>query len=128
VIFDSDILIWASRVDVAAQAIIDDESDRRASIMSLMELLRGARSKLESRLIRQFFVNLEIEIIPISETISYAAANLIEEHALSDGLRIEDALIAATAHETGQILATANIKHFRSIPRLQLKPFRPQRH
>jgi predicted nucleic acid-binding protein len=128
VIFDSDVLVWASRGDEQAEALVSGEKDRRASIVTLMELLQGAKSKAELPVIRQLFVDLEIELIPLSEAIGYDAANLIEDHGLPDGLHIEDALIAATARETGQILATANIKHFRSIPRLQLKPFRPQRH
>jgi predicted nucleic acid-binding protein len=128
VIFDSDVLVWASRGDEQAEALVSGEKDRRASIVTLMELLQGAKSKAELPVIRQLFVDLEIELIPLSEAIGYDAANLIEDHGLPDGLHIEDALIAATARETGQILATANIKHFRSIPRLKLKPFRPQRH
>jgi predicted nucleic acid-binding protein len=128
VIFDTEVLIWASRHDTSAAAVINSESDRRASIVTLMELLQGAKSKSEVHVIRQLFVDLEIQIIPISEAISFAAANLIEDHARSGGLRIEDALIAATARETGQILATGNARHFRSIPRLELKAFRPRRH
>jgi predicted nucleic acid-binding protein len=127
VIFDTDVLIWASRHDVSAAEVINSESERGASIVTLMELLQGAKSKSELHVIRQLFVDLEIQIIPLSEAIGYAATNLIEDHALSDGLRIEDALIAATARETGQVLASGNARHFRSIPRLELKPFRPRR-
>jgi predicted nucleic acid-binding protein len=127
VIFDTDVLIWASREEPAARELVLNETDRAASIVTLMELLQGARSTTEIQTTRQFFVDLEIRIIPISETISYAAANLIEDHAIHHGLRIEDALIAATARETGQALATANVRHFRTIPNLALKAFRPRR-
>jgi len=50
----------------------------------------------------------------------------VEEHALKDGLQVADALIAATAREHGLILATGNVRHFRSIPTLSLKAFRAQ--
>ncbi len=78
-------------------------------------------------MVRTFFLDLDIEIAPLNEAIGYAAANLIETHALSDGLRIEDALIAATALDAGETLATANVRHFRSIAKRHLKSFRPRR-
>jgi predicted nucleic acid-binding protein len=127
VIFDTDVLIWASRGYSSAETLVLSEADRAASIVTLMELLRGAKSKVELAVIRQFFVDLEIRIIPLSETISYTAANLIDGHAHADGLRILDALIAATARELGETLATANVRHFRTIPNLSVKAFRPRR-
>jgi predicted nucleic acid-binding protein len=56
---------------------------------------------------------------------SHLAATLMEEHALPHGLQVADALIAATARETMSVLATGNVRHFRVIPRLELKAFRP---
>ena len=64
-------------------------------------------------------------MIPINESMSHLAATLVEERALKDGLRVADALIAATARESGSVLATGNIKHMRSIPALDVKTFRP---
>jgi predicted nucleic acid-binding protein len=52
------------------------------------------------------------------------AAALVEEHASSAGLQVPDALIAATALERGATLATANARHFRAVPKLQVKTFR----
>jgi len=98
------------------------------SIISVMEMLQGAQSKDELRSIRRFFPNHELEVIPISESISYLAANLVEEYTLSTGLQLADALIAATARERGSGLVTGNIRHFRSIRRLEIKPFRPSAH
>jgi predicted nucleic acid-binding protein len=34
-----------------------------------------------------------------------------------------DTLIAATALETGEALATGNVKHFRFVPGLVIRPF-----
>jgi predicted nucleic acid-binding protein len=73
------------------------------------------------------FVDLEVRLVPIDESISYLAASLFEDHRLVDGLGITDALIAATARENGETLATGNIRHFRGIPNLSLKTFRPAR-
>jgi predicted nucleic acid-binding protein len=56
---------------------------------------------------------------------SHLAASLMEAHALRSGLQVADALIAATARETGETLATGNVRHFRPIAGLRLKTFRP---
>ena len=90
-----------------------------------MELFQGARSRSEIKIIRRFLQENAFRVIPLNEPISHLAATLMEEHALSGGLQIPDALIAATARETGSALATANVRHFRVIPGLEVKPFRP---
>jgi len=64
------------------------------------------------------------EIISITANISSRAMSLIDEYALTSGLRLADALIAATALETNLTLLTA-IKHFNSIKHLKIKGFEP---
>ncbi len=127
-IFDSDVILWFSRNEPAAVELVDSEQNRFISIVSMIEVLQGAKSKQEMRELQDFLVKSDFEVLGLSAAIGDTAAGFIEDHALSNGLELADALIAATARETGQVLATANIKHFRSIPRLKLKPFRPQRH
>jgi hypothetical protein len=90
-----------------------------------MELIQGAKSSTELRAIRRFFPQNGFLVLPINESISHLALTLIEEHSLRHGLQLADALIAATARETVSILATGNVRHFRPIPRLELKAFRP---
>jgi predicted nucleic acid-binding protein len=41
-ILDTDVLIWFLRGDSAAVRLIESQSDRAASIVSVMELVRGA--------------------------------------------------------------------------------------
>lgn len=123
-IFDSDVLIWFFRGEKAAGRLIDSQPVRRLSIVSLMELFQGAKSKIEMSEIRRFFRDNSFEVIPVDEAISYTAAGLIEVYALSDGLQVADALIAATALQSGDTLATANVRHFRRVRGMQLKQFR----
>lgn len=78
------------------------------------------------RTTKQFFQMLSFRVLPLSESIGHLAAGLMEEHAHSSSLHIEDALIAATAREAGETLATGNLRPFRHIANLDLKPFRPR--
>ena len=127
-IFDTDVLIACFHGDRDAAESVASHLEKAVSIISVMEMLQGAKSKDELRSIRRFLPNHELEVIPISESISYLAANLVEEYTLSTGLQLADALIAATARERGSGLVTGNIRHFRSIRRLDIKSFRPSAH
>jgi predicted nucleic acid-binding protein len=89
-----------------------------------MELLQGGRSRLEARQIQQSLRQLQFRILPLSEAIGAAAAALIEQHSLG-GIRLADALIAATALEASLPLCTGNSKRFRPIRRLSCVAFRP---
>lgn len=124
-IFDTDVLIWAGRGNPAAARIIDATADRALSIVSLMELLQGARSKLEAGKIQKSLRKLRFRVLPLSEAIGTAATTLIERHSLAHGIQLADALVAATALEWDSPLCTANTKHFRPIPELSLVTFRP---
>lgn len=123
--FDTDVLVWATRGNLRAARTIDGATDRALSIISFMELLQGARSKLETRQIRQSLRQLQFRILPLSETIGANAAAIIEQHALAHGIQLADALIAATAIEAGHPLCTANVKNFRPISSLSRVAFRP---
>jgi predicted nucleic acid-binding protein len=124
-IFDTDVLIWASRGNEKAARLIDSSPDRALAIVSLMELVQGARSRLEVRQIQQSLRRLGFQILPLSETIGSTAAALIEEHSLAHGIEVADALIAATAIESGHPLCSGNAKHFRPIRGLSRLAFHP---
>ncbi len=123
-IFDTDVLIWFFRGNRPAAELIERQADRSVSIVSVMELYQGARSQEEIRTMRRFFQESSFRVIPLNEAMSHLALTLVEEHARKDGLQMADALIAATARQTVTILATGNMRHFRSVPNLQLKAFR----
>jgi predicted nucleic acid-binding protein len=66
-----------------------------------------------------------VKTIAIDEGISVRANLLVEDFGLSNSVRFADALIAATAIEQQQALMTANARHYRCIPALELVTFRP---
>ena len=65
------------------------------------------------------------DILPIIADISSRAIELIDTYALSHGVQLGDALIAATAMEHGLTVITANAKHFRAIDDLRVEVFLP---
>jgi predicted nucleic acid-binding protein len=116
-IFDTGVPIWFLRGDGGAARLIESQSDRAGSIVSAMELLQGARSRDEIKTIHQFMQQSGIRLVPVNESISHVALSLIEAHAIGEGLRVADALIAATALP----LATGNARHFKAIAGLEVK-------
>ncbi|NLG12830.1 MAG: type II toxin-antitoxin system VapC family toxin [Lentisphaerae bacterium] len=124
-LFDTDVIIWAFRGNSEAQHEINNAKPRQISIITYMELLQGARNKHEQKHIKQFLKAMSFEVLPITANISHRAAILIEEYALKAGLNISDALIFATANEHAIRLCSSNEKHFRHLPDLDTKPFRP---
>lgn len=124
-LFDTDVVIWALRGNRKAARQIDFHDDLLLSAVSYMELLKGARDRGDQRLIKQFIHDMNFELVPIGDGISHRAVIYMEELALSSGLDLADALIAATAAERAVPVCTANAKHYRVIPGLDLDVFRP---
>lgn len=127
VIFDTDVLIWYLRGHEKSRRFIEAVAHERRALSSLtfMELLQGCRNQDEAREVRAFVAeNISLVIHP-DEIISRRAIGLLEHHAFSHGLRVVDAIIAASALETASSLATANVKHYRVIAPLNLIQFKP---
>lgn len=124
-LFDTDVIIWALRGNRKASARIDGAPSLHVSAVSYMELLMGARDKREQKVIQAFLRDLGFEQLPVTSSISHRAVIYVEEFALSSGMELADALIAATACENGLELCTANDKHYRVVTDLGLAIFRP---
>jgi len=122
-VLDSDVLIDLARGYVPAIELVDRliaEGERPAiSIVTEMELLLGARTRAEQRLIGQ--LTRRLLVLPLSEMISLRARNLVARYGLSHGLTIPDALIAATAIATRARLLTQNVRHFSYLPSLRVR-------
>ena len=125
-IFDSDVMIWAFRGNRRALKAIDDAASRSISSVTYMELLQGVRNKDEMREMKRFLSRLSFSILPITANISNRAVAIMEETALRSDLGVCDALIFATACETGETLLSGNKKHFKEVALLNAVEFKPQ--
>ena len=99
----------------------DEDVKLSMSTITMMELILGALNKREVNYIQKAFK--KIEIIYIDENISKMAEGLIIEYSKSHGLKIDDALIAATSIKMNAKLITYNFKDFGYIPDIQLFQF-----
>lgn len=90
-----------------------------------MELLQGVLNKQELLEIKKFLENSNTTIITMNDSITRRAMDFVEQYALSDSMEMADALIAATTIENGEILCSANNKHYKCVPGLQISVFKP---
>ena len=124
-IVDTDVLIWHMRGNTNARRVINKLDSFSISAITYMEIVQGIRNKKELRALRQFIQSRGIHCIPLDPEVTGRAIFLLEEYALSNGMEMGDALIAATVENQGETLCTGNTAHYRMIPNLSLKIFRP---
>lgn len=124
-IIDTDVLIWELRGNLRAKEAVHQNIPFAISVVTYCELVQRMRNRQElNKFIRQL-AKWNTRIIQINNNISTRAMILIEDFSLSHSLQLADALIAATCISTGEPLLTANEKHYKPIPNLQLKKFTP---
>ena len=124
-LIDTDVLIWLLRGRASARKLLNGIDEVTLSAVTYMELVQGMRNKEEFRLLRQTIHQQDWFVLPIDENISQRATVFIENYALSHGLQLADALIAASAVESGATLISANTKHYKVIPDIDLRTYRP---
>lgn len=126
-ILDTDIMVWVLKEYSPALRFVDSipPGARNLSVVTYLELLYGAHDTKDLRSVKALVTDAFAEVIPANEAISRAATRLMEEFVLGNRIGVDDAFIAATALERHEPLATGNQKHFRFIPGLELKIFRP---
>lgn len=122
---DTDVLIWLLRGRGSARAAIEACPSVELSVVTYMELVQGVRDKAELRRLRRTVRLSGWRILPLTEAIGQRATMYLEDFGLSHGLRLADALMAATAIEAGETLLSANAKHYRCVPALSLATFKP---
>lgn len=124
-LIDTDVLIWFFRGHGSAQRAIVECRSVELSAVTYMELVQGVRNKKELRWLRQTIRLNEWRILPLTESVGYRATMYVESYAPTGGLRLADALIAASAVQSGVTLMTANVRYYQCIPDISLEPFRP---
>jgi predicted nucleic acid-binding protein len=124
-LIDTDVLIWVTRGHAGAAQRLQSIPRWCISAVTYMELVQGCRNKQELAQIKKGLALRNTEILPISESISGLAMQLVDIYALSHSVQLGDALIAATALEHGLTVLTANTKHFSAIDLLAIEGFVP---
>jgi hypothetical protein len=124
-LIDSDVLIWFTRGHPTARTRLTAINPWRISTITYMELAQGCHGKQELASAQRGLALARTEILPLTPAISERAMRLTDRYALSDGLQLADALIAATAIEHGLTLLTGNARHFAPIGELKLERFEP---
>ncbi|HUY15491.1 MAG TPA: PIN domain-containing protein [Terriglobia bacterium] len=126
-IFDTDILIELLQKSEAAAFLIDSVplERRNVCVISYLELVRGCRSRENLKRIQQFVRNRFTEVIGVTREMNALAVRIMDEYALSHRPGAVDVLIAAAALDRREPLVTGNFKHYRFIPGLEVKQFRP---
>ena len=122
---DTDVLIWLLRGRGSAKAAIEACPSVELSAITYMELLQGTRSNAELRKLRQTIRRSDWRILPLTEAIGHRATSYIERFGLSHGLRLADALIAASTVEAGGALLTGNARRYRRIGEMQVVAYAP---
>ena len=117
---DTDVLVDVSRKNEAAIDFLDQLDDSWSmSIITALELIVGARNKKEVTQIDQLVA--VYSTIPLTTEIGNSSYGLLRQFAKSDGLRVFDSLIAATAIEENLTLLSKNKKHFQMISNLKFE-------
>ena len=123
-LIDTDVLIWYLRGNENARKIICANVPFKISVISYIELLQGTRNKKELLALQKQLKFWSTEIIQINDNISTRAMFFVEDYYLSNSLEFQDAVIAAAAIESRDVLLTANDKHYNFIPNIRLNRFR----
>jgi predicted nucleic acid-binding protein len=124
-IIDTDVIIWELRGNLSAKQVIHSSIPFNISVVTYIEIVQGMRSKRElDKFIKQL-TKWNVNIIQINKDISTRAMIYVEEYFLSHSMELADSLIVATCINNSEILLTANNKHYKHIPNIQLKKFKP---
>lgn len=122
-IIDTDVLIWELRGNLKAQKLIHENIPFNISVITYIELVQGMKNKEELRKFIKQLAKWKVRIIQINPDISTRAMIYVEEYFLSNAMEMADALIAATCINESELLLTANEKHYKHIPNLEITKF-----
>lgn len=124
-LFDTNVFIYLEKRNPKAVKAFEMADYIEISAITYMELIQGARDKIQSQAIEKLLRALQVKIIELNEGISITSRMLIKQYSQSHGLNMGDALIAGTAIYTNSELLTANYKDFRYVNGLTVVRFAP---
>jgi predicted nucleic acid-binding protein len=124
-IVDTDVIIWFLRGNERSRKVIYQNIPFSISVITYMELIQGMKDKAEFRIFQKQMQRWSTEIIQIDREISSRAMFYIQEYSLSHSMMLADALISATVVQTNEVLLTANEKHYKFIPNIEVVKFVP---
>lgn len=117
---DTNIFVDANRgMEQASKFLASLDSDINISVITALELLKGAQDKRAIEKVKRGFN--KFIIIYLNEYIQREGIEIYYKNKLKNGIGIFDALIAATAVEENLILVTKNVRHFKEIKDLQIQ-------
>ena len=119
-VIDTDVLIDYFRGYESAKNQLAEIKNRTISMVSLFELYQGARNKKELEIIRSMLREWEFEIIAVNEEQSYQILFMMEKYAMSYGLKMADAMIAACGIYRGVSVLTGNHNDYKFISGLSV--------
>ncbi|MFW6192915.1 MAG: type II toxin-antitoxin system VapC family toxin [Gemmatimonadota bacterium] len=109
-LLDTDVLVEYLRGRPRAAEYLERlDGELHVSVVTVAELFAGAREGEEDRL-RRFLATFAVR--PVTESVAEAGGRYRGSWGPSHGTGLADALIAATASETGCTLVTFNERHF----------------
>lgn len=110
-LIDTDVLIEYLRGrDRAVEYLEGLHADLYVSVVSIAELFAGVRGEEEEASLKQFL--LTFTVLPVTQKVAQLGGLYRREYRASHGTGIADALIAATAEDSGAGLVSFNRRHF----------------
>jgi len=110
-LIDTDVLIEYLRGrDRAVEYLEGLHADLYVSVVSIAELFAGVRGEEEEASLKQFL--LTFTVLPVTQKVAQLGGLYRREYRTSHGTGIADALIAATAEDSGAGLVSFNRRHF----------------
>jgi predicted nucleic acid-binding protein len=125
-IIDTDVLIWYLRGNEKSRIVVEKNIPFSISVVTYMELIQGMKNRIEMKTFQKQVHKWGLNIIQIDKEISSRAMFYVQEYSLSHSMMLADAMIAATVVQTGEILLTANDKHYKFIPTMECQKFFPE--
>ena len=117
VLIDTDVFVRIFRGDASLKQKVD-ALDAGVSAIVYLELLQGALNKRQARDTEAYLARFAL--LHLTPSISARAIDIVRSYSQTSGLRLADALIAATCLEENLPLLSFNIKDFRQVQGLTL--------